>query len=126
MRGVSDVLWQELQPFNIHCTHVSAGAIKSNIAKNALAAGVEMPEGSLYKPYLDNMINRLWLSQGPQSLPAEEFARRVSAASLEPVPPRFMTLGGSSLLFYLFSWIPRTWALRMLWRRFSKLSTRVA
>ncbi|KAF7791596.1 hypothetical protein EIP86_002613 [Pleurotus ostreatoroseus] len=121
VRGISDVLWQECKPFNISITHVSAGAVTSNIATKALDSGIQMPENSLYKPYAPMIVNRVWASQGPSSIPSEQFAKRVVAASLARNPPRYMTLGGHSFLFWILSWLPRGWALNMLWKRFLKV-----
>lgn len=121
VRGISDVLWQEFKPFNINVTHVSAGAVKSNIAKKALAEGVYTSDTSPYKPYAGLVVQRIWASQGPNSLPAEEFSKQVVTASLSPSPPRYMTLGGASFLFWVFSWLPRGVALHILWRKFSSL-----
>lgn len=118
MRGISDVLWQELKPFGINVTQVSAGAVRSNLAKKAINSGVVMPENSLYKPYEHHIVRRIWASQGSRAMPAEDFAKKVVEATIAPHPPRFMTLGGSSLIFYLLSWIPRSWALSLLWRQF--------
>ena len=80
-----------------------------------------MPPSSLYKPFLENMVQRLWMSQGPNAMPAEEFARRVVGESLRERPGRWMTLGGSAWLFWVLGWVPRTWALGLFWRRFSKV-----
>ena len=118
VRGISDVLWQELKPFGINVTHISAGAVRSNIAQKAIDNGVVMPEGSLYKPYEDCIVQRVWASQGANSLPAGEFSKKVVSASLAPHPPRWMTLGGMSFLFYVFSRLPRTWVLNKLWQRY--------
>ncbi len=111
----------ECKPLNVDVMLVAPGAIQSNLAANQ-SATFDIPEGSLYKSYRQNMIDRIYLSQKPgASMPAKEFARRVVGAALSSSPPRHMTLGPNSLLFYILEWLPRTWVLSFLWRLFSKL-----
>ena len=124
VRGISDVLWMELKPFSITCTHVSAGAICSNIARNAIRQGIILPEDSLYRPYAKQIEQRVWASQGKDSLASEQFAQRVVSETLSRSPPRYITLGGHSTLFWIFSWLPKTWALNILWSKCLKLESR--
>lgn len=124
LRSISDVLWQEMKPFNISVTHVSAGQVRSNIAKKALAAGIFMSEDSLYKPFAPVITQRISFSQGASAMDREEFAQRVVAASLLPNPPRNIMLGGMSWMFWAMSWLPRTWVLNYLWSLFCKMRTK--
>jgi hypothetical protein len=59
-------------------------------------------------------------SQGANSLPADKFARQVVARVLQKKPPRYLTLGGNSTTFKVFSWLPKAWVLWALWRLYSR------
>ncbi|KAF7798543.1 hypothetical protein EIP86_009764 [Pleurotus ostreatoroseus] len=126
VRGFSDVLWMEFKPFNISVTHVSAGSVHSNLAKKALGSGVHMPDDSFYRPYAAQITKRILAGKPPDSLSADEFARRVAVASLKPQPPRYMTLGKMSSLWWLLSWFPRTWVLNLLWNNVQKMGAPVS
>ncbi|PSS29641.1 hypothetical protein PHLCEN_2v2789 [Hermanssonia centrifuga] len=121
VRSISDVLWQESKPFNINVTYVAPGAVKSNIANTTLASGIHMPDDSLYKSYVAQITQRMLASQGPNSMPAEEFAIGVVTATLSPKPPRSTTLGGNAAVYKIFGWLPRTWVLELLWKQLLKL-----
>ncbi len=121
VRGFSDVLWMEFKPFNINVTHISAGSVHSNLAKKALGSGVHMPDDSFYKLYAEQITKRILAGKPADSLPADEFARRVAAASLASQPPRYMTLGKMSVLWWLLSWFPRTWVLNQVWKNVQKI-----
>lgn len=108
----------ELKPLNISVLHVAPGAIKSNIANNGVAR-FSLPEDTLYSEYLPSIFKRIQSSQGPSSMPTDKFAAKVVHQALSKRPPRYMTLGGGSTLFSVFKWLPRGFALYMLWRTFS-------
>lgn len=116
---LSDILDMECRPFNVHVMLVAPGGIRSNISRNQ-AATLVLPSDTLYKPFIPNVIARMHASQTPQSMPAEEFARRVVGAALRKDPPRYMTLGENSFIFTVLEWLPRALVLLFMWRRFSK------
>ena len=118
LHRVTEVLYQECQAFNIHVTLVVPGAVKSNIADTQLKTGIVMPENSFYKSYADAIVKRIMLSQGANSMTAEDMARLVVTKTLSKSPPQYLTMGGSSFLFSLFLWLPRTFVLNLLWKRF--------
>lgn len=120
LHRVSDVLWLECKPFNITVTLISPGAVKSNIANNAVNS-IHMPEDSLYRPYRDSIVARIMASQGPNSMPGEEFARLAVNATLAEKPPRFISIGGGVTMWKIFTWLPKTLVLLLLWRRFLKV-----
>lgn len=109
----------ECRPLGIKVFHVAPGAVKSNIADTA-ASNFSLPTDSLYKSYLANMMDRIYSSQGPHSMPAEDFAKRVVAKSLQKEPPLYMCSGGQSLLLTILTWLPRAVVLGFMWRRYSK------
>ncbi|CAL1694560.1 unnamed protein product [Somion occarium] len=116
---ISDTLWMECKPLGINVTLVVPGAVKSNITANQQAI-FKLPEDSLYPAYISQIMRRISSSQGPGSMPSEEFARQVVKKTVRNKPPRYLTLGGRSRLFQFLQWLPRTWALRFFWRVFSK------
>ncbi|KAI0347958.1 oxidoreductase [Trametopsis cervina] len=118
LHRLTEVLYQECQAFNINVTLIVPAAVKSNVVKTVLKSGMVLPEYSLYKPYADAIIKRVWLSQGANALRAEELAKMVVPKTLSSSPPRYMTMGGGVLMFRLFEWLPRTFLLNYLWRRF--------
>jgi len=118
LNSISEVLHMELRPLGIHVLHVTAGGVKSNIAANGLN-GFSLPEDTLYGQFVPNIIDRVNASQDHASLRSEEFARRVVANALKANPPRYMTLGGHSLMFSIIWWLPRSLVLYFFWKRFS-------
>jgi len=119
MHMMSDILTMELKPFDIKVMYIAPGAIRSNISNNQ-AATFKLPETSRYQQYLPNIIQRMNSSQGPNSLPAEEFARQVVRRVLQKKPPLYMTLGGNARIFKLFAWLPKGFVLWYCWRLFSR------
>lgn len=109
----------ECKPFNVNVMLVAPGAITSNIAKNHKNE-FSLPEGSLYSSYLQQIIARMNASQGKHSMPAEVFAKQVVEKSLKRTPPQYIVLGGNAFLASLLLWVPRTWALWLMWRMFSR------
>ena len=111
----------ECKPFGVNVMLVAPGSIKSNISANQ-AATLQLTPTSIYKPYFDRVYERMNASQGKQSMPTDEFARCVVAKALSPNPPGYMTLGGSSRLFWFLQWLPRQlilWILgsKLVWRK---------
>lgn len=122
VHSLTEILWMECKPLNVDVMLVAPGAVQSNLAANQ-SATFDIPESSLYKSYRQNMIDRIYISQKPgASMPAKEFASQVVGAALSSSPPRYMTLGPKSFVFYILEWLPRTWVLSYLWKLFSKLN----
>lgn len=90
---------------NIKVMLVAPGAIKSNIAKSA--SGYEVPPTSMFKNFTQIVHKRIWASQGPTSIKAEDFSRHVVSRVLNNDPPGYMTLGGFSSLVAVARWVPR-------------------
>lgn len=121
LHSLTDILWMECKPLNVNVMLVGTGSIQSNLSSNQHLS-FNIPEDSLYKPYAQQMINRIDASQERGiAMPAVDFAKKVVAGALSNPPPRYLTLGGRSFAFRLLQWLPRTWVLILLWRRFSKL-----
>ncbi|OJA15127.1 hypothetical protein AZE42_11094 [Rhizopogon vesiculosus] len=121
VHALSDVLAMECKPFGVKVMLVAPGSVKSNISANQ-AATLELPPTSIYKAYFDRVYERMYASQGKESMATDEFARRVVAKALSPSPPGYMTLGGSARLFAFFQWLPRQlviWIMgsQLVWRK---------
>lgn len=109
----------ECRPFNISVTTIAPGSITSNISTNS-AARFALPAGSLYVQFLPNIVQRMHASQGARSMSAEAFARDVVGKALGGRPPLYYMVGGNTLAFKAFRWIPRAWVLWYFWRLYSK------
>lgn len=118
LHSISEVLWMECKALNVDVVLVVPGQVKSNIAANGTAI-FQMPDNSLYHKYLKNILDRVAQSQAAGAISAEEFSKTVVAASLSTHPPRYLTLGGTSRTFQFLLWLPRTWVLNFLWKRFT-------
>lgn len=111
----------EAKPFDVNVVLIIPGAVKSNIADKALASGVHVPDGSLYKSYEPQIVSRVLVSQGASSMPSDEFARRIVNATLAVRPPRSIMIGGSTTYWKIFAWLPKTMVLDRLWNIFLKV-----
>ncbi|KAJ7608370.1 NAD-P-binding protein [Roridomyces roridus] len=118
---ITEVLQMECRPFDIKVLLICPGGIKTNVAENA-SARFALPEDSLYKVYLDTIVKRMWASQVPTSLTAEEFARIVVDKTFKKGAPFYSTMGSHSAVFALFKWLPRMWALNFMWKTYGKVT----
>lgn len=116
--SLSETLYMELSPFNVHVMLVSPGGVTSNLA-HKMVDRLVLPEASLYHKYTDAVVARIVASQN-NSMPGDVFARKVVANVLKKNPSRYMTLGRISGINTFFKWMPRTPLLRFLWRLFGK------
>jgi 1-acylglycerone phosphate reductase len=115
---MSEILWMECKPFNINVMLVAPSSIKSNLSTNH-ATIFELPPGSLYKQYLNNMIRRMYASQ-QDAMPPDVFAKKVVKSALSPNPPFFSILGNGSFRFKVLRWLPKLLVLTLMWRAFTK------
>ncbi|KAI1783722.1 oxidoreductase [Ganoderma leucocontextum] len=122
--SLSDVLYMECKPLNIAVLSVTTGAVRSNIAANQATSFGGLPEDSLYKRYLSDIVVRIHLSQGSDAMPASVYAHEVVARSLQRTVPRDIMLGGKTVLYRVLMLLPRTVALWMFWWFFTKTARR--
>jgi len=108
----------ECRPFNIKVMLVAPGGVRSNISANS---SYDPPQDSLYAEYTEKILARLNVSQS-SPMSTNVFAKQVVAKALASSPPYYLTLGKDSTLFWLLTWLPRLWALSLLWKRFGALS----
>ena len=118
---MSQVLAMECQPYNVKVLHVAPGAIKSNISNNGTTQ-FSLPENSLWKEYLPDMIRRIHASQGSSAMPNEAFAKVVVGKALRKNNSfySYLTLGGQAFLFSILKWLPRLTVLKLMWKTYSK------
>lgn len=116
---MTDTLYMETKPLGIKVVLVAPGAIKSRIADNG-ARRFELPEDSLYKEYLSNIVQRIFHSQ-QRPMSSEAFSTRIVRMALSQNPAYFLSLGPMSTVFWLWKrFFPRVTSLNILWSRFSK------
>lgn len=116
---ITDTLWMECQPLGINVVLVAPGAIRSNISNNQ-NTNFHVPDDSLYKDYVPQILRRIVASQGKNSMDTGAFAKVVVGETMKRSPRRYVTLGGNSGLFRFFGWLPRTFVLWLLWRIYSR------
>ncbi|TDL28242.1 oxidoreductase [Rickenella mellea] len=117
--SLSEVLEMECKPLGVNVMLVVPGPIKSNIADNHSKIFI-LPPASLYKQYLDQIVQRMYTSQGQGSMPTAAFARQVVSKAMRSQPPRYVMLGGPTYLYTLLKWMPRAFVLWLMWRKFSQ------
>jgi short-subunit dehydrogenase len=115
---ISEVLQMECRPFNVKVMVVCPGGIKTNVSQNA-ATRFELQPKSLYSEYLDCIMKRMWASQIPSSMSAEQFAKIVAAKALGRYPPFYLTMGSHTVTFGILKWLPRMWALNYMWKTYA-------
>ena len=124
VQSLSDVLYMECKPHNISVLVVTTGGIRSKLSDNHAAVFGGLPENSLYKRYLTDIVSRIHASQTPDAMPAEAYARRVVAKSLQKNVPREIALGAKVTLYRVLMWLPRTLTLALFWYFFTKNARR--
>jgi len=120
LHSMTELLHMELKPLGLRAMLLTPGSVKSNLATNQ-AQIFRLPDDSLYKSYIDNIIGRMYASQeAGTSMPTETFARLAVNKILASNPPFYVVLGGNILVFSLLRWMPRMFVLWLVWRRFSQ------
>jgi len=115
VRSISESLYMECAPFNIHVTYINAGGVHTNIAENGLNS-FRLVEGTLYSNWLDAMLSRIRMNETTFSMPPQKFAQQVVRNALGRRPSRHVTLGAGSRIFTVFKWLPRGVLLWIAWK----------
>lgn len=108
----------ECQPLGINATLVTAGFVKTNIIANA-RPHFHLPENTLYSSYVTKIYESLEVGRGSGSsvTGADVFAEKVAKETMKRNPPRNIYIGGQSVLFRFFMWLPRVLVLMFLWKK---------
>jgi len=114
---ITETLSMELAPFNVKATLVLPGSVKSNISTNHQKDFL-LPPNSLFKSYLNKIVGRMFVSQGDGTMATDKFAEHVVGKLLCDRPPLFLRGGQWSMWFWFLGWLPRTWVLNILAKRF--------
>ncbi|THH09617.1 hypothetical protein EW145_g1879 [Phellinidium pouzarii] len=117
--SLTEVLQMECTPLGVSVMLLAPGSVKSNLSVNHEKVYSPLPN-SLYRAFKDQILRRMHISQGPQSMPTREFARQAVARILaRGGPPRYLALGGNTAQFTILRWLPRRLVLWLVWRAFS-------
>ncbi|KAJ7127628.1 hypothetical protein C8R44DRAFT_873453 [Mycena epipterygia] len=104
--------------FNVKVMLVSPGGVKTNVDQNA-ATRFELQPNSLYTTYLDYIIKRMWVSQIPSSMSADDLVKIVAGKAFSAKPPFYLTMGSNTMMFGILKWLPRMWALDYMWKTYA-------
>jgi 1-acylglycerone phosphate reductase len=104
----------ELRPLGVHSMLVALGAVRSNLAANG--ATPTLPATSLYTAFHANVLARLTRPQEGRPMAPAEAAARIADASLRPSPPRYLSFAENVMLFWILSWLPRSFVLWFMWK----------
>ncbi|KAF8288406.1 NAD-P-binding protein [Clavulina sp. PMI_390] len=131
IRSLSESMYMEFNPLGIRVMLVQPGCLKSNLADN-YAPSYNPPETSFYEHYADAIIAFMHHSQEPHIAgSASDLAREVVRKSdLPPLsllgkpapenlrwnPGWYVSVGGESMAFYVFGWLPRRLVMFLQWQ----------
>jgi len=114
---LSDSLRMELAPFGVKVVIVQPGGVKSAFGDNATQQ-LALEDGSLYEPIRKGIEARANASQ-QNAATAEEVARDIVNAAIDPNPPHVVRTGHGGHLYPAYKrWIPGKTLDRMLMKRF--------
>ena len=112
---LSETLYMEAAPFNVHVMHVAPGGVRTNIGAHALEQ-LSLAEYSFYSPWRASMIARINHTQGADAPTPKQFAARVVRAVLRHDPPRYLSLGAGAWINTVLQWFPRGLVLWLMWK----------
>lgn len=111
---LSETLYMEAAPFNVHVVHVAPGGVRTNIGARALEQ-LSLAEYSFYSPWRASMVARIKSTQGAAAPTPDQFAAQVVRGVLRREPPRYMTLGAGAWINAVLQWFPRGLVLWLMW-----------
>lgn len=116
LKSLTETMSLEFGPIGVKTMLVEPGGIRSNLSTNYNPTAYTQPPNSLYKAYLQRIIDRINISQTPTSMDTNEFARVVVKSSNLPSPTkpgavwkprRYLSIGPHAWTFYFMTWLPR-------------------
>ena len=87
LHSLTDVLYMECTPFNINVVLLAPGAVRSNIAANQAARGIQLPPDSLYQDYFVSVLKKMTWSQESNPMPTDVFALSALGGLIIPNMP---------------------------------------
>ncbi|OAP63498.1 hypothetical protein AYL99_02725 [Fonsecaea erecta] len=112
LASLSEVLRQELQPFDIKVIDLKTGTVKSNFFANASSSGgpadgsLRLPEDSLYLPGREQVEKFMRTDIDITEMPADEWAAKVVRDLSKRHPPVHVWHGGNAFQVWLCSFLP--------------------
>jgi short-subunit dehydrogenase len=125
LHAISDAARMELEPFGIRVITVQPGAVRSGFGASAANKVMNIVTGnSWYFPLREAVVDRANVSQ-ENTMPAREFARKLTKIALKKRPPAIVRMGRKSVWLPMLKWLlPAKILDRILQRRFSLSSFR--
>lgn len=117
VRALSEDLYLECKPFNVHVMHAAPGTIRSKLTNKQ--EDFELPSGSLYGAFTHNISQRLEASRDDKAMATEAFAALIISKAVRAHPPRYFRAGGYTGLYRFFGMLPRSMFLWIVWKMFS-------
>ncbi|TFK43207.1 oxidoreductase [Crucibulum laeve] len=118
VRSMTEVLAMECRPFNIKIMLAAPGSVRSKIIDKQ--GDYEMVPNTIYGAFHHNVLDRLALGYTPDTITVKECADGIVGRALSANPPSYFYIGGQTRLLRFLAWLPRVWAMSLMWRTFSK------
>lgn len=110
--SMSEVLRQELQPFNIRVIDLKTGTVKSNFFANSTSSGsseggnIHLPPDSLYLPGKEQVEKFMRTDIDIPYMPAEKWAEAVVKDLSKKHPPHHIWRGGNAFQVWMATFLP--------------------
>jgi short-subunit dehydrogenase len=110
--SMSDVLRQELRPFNIKVVDLKTGTVQSNFFANTTSSGssqggdIHLPEHSLYVPGKEQVEKFMRTDIDIPAMPADQWAEAVVKDLSRKNPPLHVWRGGNAFQVWLATLMP--------------------
>ena len=112
LASMSEVLRQELLPFNIKVVDLKTGTVKSNFFANATSSGsaeggsIHLPPDSLYAPGREQVEKFMLTDIDVPHVPADQWAEAVVKDLSKRKPPLHVWRGGNAFQVWLATLLP--------------------
>ncbi|EGX96201.1 short chain dehydrogenase/reductase [Cordyceps militaris CM01] len=119
LHAYGDTLSMEMKPFGVDVVTVVTGGVKSNIVRG----NPSLPADSLYMPIESFWRHRTQMSNGDESMATDAYARTVVRMIQAKKRPLWFWAGAkSTLIWFLYNFVPKRLRLYIMARRFGLLS----